>query len=110
MSVSISLVWPSSSITAAGLPPGSSRVAHSPSVRAEEASVAIDQNSSGSGGAVVDDFGWRSRDLGPGKVAGPEAVFRNHLPETHERFHDRGMVARAGEVQRPRGVPERSGD
>src|SRR5471030_1126496 len=106
MSVSISLVWPSSSITAAGLPPGSRRVAHSLSVRAEEARVAMCQSLLSLlvlllgllGVAVVDGFGRRPRSGRRGVPAGHEPILRDHLPETHEGLHDGGIVPGTGQV------------
>src|SRR5215470_4875051 len=109
MSVSISLVWPSSSMIAAGRPPGSRRVAHSARVRATEETIAIYATPDGCdsagisrlpGLAAIDDLGRRSRSGRRGAIAWPEPILRNHLPDAGEGLHDGGMVARAREVQR----------
>src|SRR3954470_18855786 len=111
MSVSISLVCPSISMIAAGLPPGSSLVAHSARVRAVEAKVAIYATPSLNAGysesvgaafwaTVVDHVGRRARRRRLHVAARPESVLLDHLAEPHERLHHRGMVAGAGEAER----------
>src|SRR5258707_1355701 len=119
MSVSISLVWPSSSVTAAGMPPGSRRVAHSPSVSAEDERVAIyatpeklrslanardDGHGPSLGAALglgaVDDFGRRLRGGRRGAIARPEPVLGDHLADAGEGLHDGGGVSRSPEVER----------